>query len=58
MSHMIVQHEQSSSFLDRFLSQNSSSRHNKGDIINVTKVAARKSILMPTTKARVVNTYH
>jgi hypothetical protein len=31
------------------------SRHNKGDIINVTKVAARKSTLMQTTRARVVN---
>jgi hypothetical protein len=40
---------------------NSNSNHyssrstNKGVIINVTKVAARKSILMQTTKARAAN---
>jgi hypothetical protein len=30
----------------------------KGDIINVTKAAARKSILMQITKAKVANTSH
>ncbi|MFL6316652.1 MAG: hypothetical protein ACJ71K_10775 [Nitrososphaeraceae archaeon] len=34
------------------------SRHNKGDIINVTKVVVKKSILMQTTKARATNRYH
>jgi hypothetical protein len=39
-------------------SSNKDSNHNKGDIINVTKAAASKSILMQTTKVRAANGFH
>ena len=56
MSHMIVQHGEIS-HMSKDSSSNRSSRHNKDDITNVTKVAARKSILMQITRAKAVNTF-
>jgi len=37
---------------------NHNNSHNKGDIINVTKAAASKSILMQTTKVSAANGFH
>jgi hypothetical protein len=45
---MIVQHG----------GNNNSSNQNKGATTNASKAAARKSILMQITKARVANSFH
>jgi hypothetical protein len=58
MNRMIVQRGEISSFLDRSLSQNNNSSHNKEDITNVTKVAVRKSTLMQITRAKAASSYH
>jgi hypothetical protein len=49
MNHMIVHRE---TVLKSNRSNDNNNRHNKGDIINVTKAVARKSILMQIIKAR------
>src|SRR4051794_17560090 len=61
MSRMIVQYEE----ISRSNNNNNSSKdsnqsnhnHNKDDIINVTKAAARKSILIQIAKAKAANSF-
>jgi hypothetical protein len=53
MNPMIVQYGEISRNKDKH-----SSRYNKDDTFNVTKVAARKSILMQITKVRAASLFH
>jgi S-adenosylmethionine:tRNA-ribosyltransferase-isomerase (queuine synthetase) len=55
-SHMIVQRVRQQKFRHRqFVLINNNLRHNKDDIMNVTKAVARKSILMQIAKAKVAS---
>jgi hypothetical protein len=56
---MIIQRGEISSRSNKDSSNHNNSRYSKDDIINVTKAAAKRSILMQiTARAKLANSFH